>query len=140
LAQQIQGSWILVSIYNEQDGKKIDLYGPNPRGSIILTPDGRFIYIIMRASLPKFAANNRMKGTAEENQAVIQGSHATFGKYTVASNKEQTVNVHIEGSTFPNWDGQDQKRVMIVSGDELKITNPNATTGGTNYMVWKRAK
>jgi hypothetical protein len=81
-----------------------------------------------------------MKGTAEENQAVIQGSHATFGKYTVASNKEQTVNVHIEGSTFPNWDGQDQKRVMIVSGDELKITNPNATTGGTNYMVWKRAK
>ncbi|MGO9177048.1 MAG: lipocalin-like domain-containing protein [Desulfobaccales bacterium] len=140
LAQQIQGSWILVSIYNEQDGKKIDLYGPNPRGSIILTPDGRFIYIIMRASLPKFAANNRMKGTAEENQAVIQGSHATFGKYTVASNKEHTVNVHIEGSTFPNWDGQDQKRVMIVSGDELKITNPNATTGGTNYMVWKRAK
>ena len=24
LAQQIQGSWILVSIYNEQDGKKVD--------------------------------------------------------------------------------------------------------------------
>ena len=42
LAQQIQGSWILVSIYNEQDGKKTELFGPNPRGSLILTPDGRF--------------------------------------------------------------------------------------------------
>ena len=96
--------------------------------------------ILMRASLPKFAANNRMKGTAEENQAVVQGSHATFGTYTVASDKEQTVNLHIEGSTFPNWDGQDQKRVMTVSGDELKVTNPTPTFGGTNYVVYKRAK
>ena len=138
LAGQMQGSWNLVSIYNEQDGKRIDIYGPNPKGFMVLTPDGRFIYLIMRASLPKFAANNRMKGTAEENQAVIQGSHATFGKYTVASDK--TVNFHIEGSTFPNWDGQDQKRVMTVSGDELKVTNPHATTSGTNHIIWKRAK
>ncbi len=42
LAQQIQGSWILVSLYNEKDGKKIEPFGPNPRGSLILTPDGRF--------------------------------------------------------------------------------------------------
>jgi hypothetical protein len=140
LAQQIQGTWILVSLYNEQDGKKIEPYGPNPRGFIILNPDGRFMYVIMRANLPKFAANNRMQGTAEENQAVVQGSHATFGNYTVVSDKEKMVNVHIEGSTFPNWDGQDQKRVMTVTGDELKITNPNATSGGTNYIIWKRAK
>jgi hypothetical protein len=141
LAQQIQGSWILVSIYNEQEGKKIDVFGPKPRGFMTFTPDGRFMYILMRANLPKFASNNRMKGTAEENQAVIQGSHATFGKYNVVVDKEQTVNLHIEGSTFPNWDGQDQKRVMTVIGDELKITNPNPSFGGgKNYVVLKRAK
>jgi Lipocalin-like domain len=140
LAQQIQGSWILVSIYNEQDGKKIDMYGPNPRGSLILTPDGRFSIIVMKASLPKFAANNRMKGTAGENQAVVQGCHAYYGSYAVASEKEHLVNMRIEGSTFPNWDGQDQKRVMIVKGDELRVTNPFSSLGGTNYVVWKRAK
>ncbi len=140
LAQQIQGSWILISIYNEQDGKKDELYGPNPRGSMILTPDGRFSIIVMRASLPKFAANNRMKGAAEENQAVVQGSHAYYGSYAVASEKEQTVNLRIEGSTFPNWDGQDQKRVMIVKGDELRVTNPFSSLGGTLYIVWKRVK
>jgi len=140
LAQQIQGSWILVSISVVQDGNKIDPYGPNPRGTLILTPDGRFSAILMRASLSKFASNNRMKGTAKENEAVVQGSHAYFGTYTVASDKERTVNYHIEGSTFPNWDGQDHMRVLTVIGDELKITNPTTSIGGTAYSVWKRAK
>jgi hypothetical protein len=140
LAQQIQGSWILVSIYNEQDGKKTEQFGPNPRGSMILTPDGRFSSILMRASLPKFVSNNRLKGTAKENQAVVQGSATTFGTYTVASDQEQTVNLHMEGSTFPNWDGQDQKRIMTVNGDELKVTSTTATIGGTNYSIYRRAK
>ncbi|MBL8485451.1 MAG: lipocalin-like domain-containing protein, partial [Rhodocyclaceae bacterium] len=46
----------------------------------------------------------------------------------------------IDGSTFPNWDGDEQKRVVTVSGDELKIINPSAAVGGTAYSVWKRAK
>jgi hypothetical protein len=140
-AEQIQGTWVLVSIYNEQDGKKVDVFGPNPRGLMILTPDGHFEEIMMRASLPKFASGNRTKGTVEENQAVVQGSFVSFGTYTVASDKEQTVIKHIEGGTFPNFDGQDQKRFCAVIGDELRVTNPTPTTGsGTNFLVWKRAK
>ena len=137
-----QGSWILVDLYNEADGKKSEPFGPNPRGSMLLTPDGRFSMILMQASLPKFAANVRTKGTVEENQAVVQGSVAAFGTYTITGDKEQTLNLHIEGSTYPNWDGQDQKRPMTVSGDELKVINPNPSNGGTgkNYQIWKRAK
>lgn len=140
LEQQIQGSWMLVSEYAEQDGKKTETFGSNPRGSMILTPDGRFSIMLMRASLPQFASNSRMKGTVEENQAVVQGSVAYFGSYAVASYKDQTVNLHIEGSTFPNWDGQDQKRVMNVVGDELRIINSALGTGRTGFLVWKRIK
>jgi hypothetical protein len=139
LAQQIQGSWNLVSLYNEQDGKKIEPFGPNPRGSAIMTPDGRFSMILMRASLPKFAANNRMQGTTEENQAVVQGSNAYYGTYVV-NEKEQTVTLHVEASTFPNSDGQDQKRATTIKGDEMTVINPTVTIGGVNYIVWKRAK
>ncbi len=138
--QKIQGSWILVSIYNELDGKKSDVFGPGPRGSMILTPDGRFSIIIMKASLPKFASNNRVKGTTEENQAVVEGSVAYFGSYKTVSEKENTVSMQIEGCTFPNWDGQNQTRIMAVVGDEMKLTNPVAAVGGTNHLVWKRAK
>lgn len=140
LAQQIQGSWILVSIYNvDKDGKKVDMYGQNPRGSMTLSPDGLFSIIIMRANLPKFASNNRMKGSADENQAIVHGSSALFGRYSVASEKDKIVNLHIEGSTFPNWDGEVQKRVMTVMGNELTVTIPTAMVGGSSYVIWKRA-
>ena len=33
LAKQVQGSWILVSVYVEQDGKKIEPFGPSRGGS-----------------------------------------------------------------------------------------------------------
>jgi hypothetical protein len=141
-AGSAQGSWILVELYNEDAGKKTEPFGPNPRGSMLLTPDGRFSMILMRTSLPKFASNIRTKGTVEENQAAVQGSVAAFGTYAVAGDKEKTLNLHIEGSTFPNWDGQDQKRPMTVIGDELKIINPNPSIGGSgkNTQVWKRAR
>lgn len=141
LAKQVQGTWTLVSVYVEQDGKKTEPFGPQPRGFLSITPDGRFSYIMLRASLPKFAADNRMKGSAEENQAIVQGSLAAYGTYKVVNEKENVVQLHIEGSTFPNWDGQDQKRTWTVKGSELSITNPTTSVGGgVAYLVWKRAK
>lgn len=140
LAKQVQGTWILVSNINERDGQKNDTFGPNPRGQLILTPGGHFSMILMRASLPKFASNNRLKGTAEENQAVVQGSHAFYGIYKMGSEKEKTIILHVEGCTFPNWDSQDLPRVMTLSEDELKQVNPAAAIGGKNYVTWKRAE
>jgi hypothetical protein len=140
LAKDIEGTWTLQSIYNEVDGKKLDVFGANPKGLMILTPGGRFTITIMKSSLPAFASNNRVKGTVEENQAVVQGSVAYFGIYSVLSEKDKTVSMRIEASTFPNWAGQEQKRVMSVAGDEMNLTNPVAAVGGTNYLVWKRAK
>ena len=140
LAQQVQGSWKLVSIYNELDGKKSDVFGSNPRGSMIFTSNGRFSLIIMKESLPKFAANSRVKGTAEENLAVVQGSVALFGSYKLDSEKNDTVILHVEGCTFPNWDAQDQKRIAKFTGDEMNFITPAAAIGGTNYAVWKRVK
>jgi hypothetical protein len=141
LVKQVQGSWTLVSVYVEQDGKKIEPFGSQPKGVVTITPDGRFSYILLKASLPKFAAGNRMKGTAEENQAIVQGALAAYGTYTVVNEKEHAVKYHIEGSTFPNWDGQDQKRTWTVKGDELSITNPVTTLGGgVAHLVFKRVK
>jgi len=141
LTQQIQGSWVLVSIYNDRDGKKTDVFGPNPAGSMILTPEGRFSIILMDSSLPKFASNIRPKGTAKEFQAVVQGSLAYFGTYKVANEKENKVTLNIEKSTFPNWDGQEQSRSMTVIADEMMFISTNTTVGGgTNYLSWKRVK
>ena len=51
------------------------------------------------------------------------------------------ISIEIIGSSFPNWNGTNQKRIFTVSGDELKLTNPVASTGGgTTEVVWERAK
>jgi hypothetical protein len=139
-AKRIQGTWSLVSQYGEQDGKRIDTFGASPRGMMILTPEGRYTVVLMRESLPKFASNNRVKGTADENGAVVAGSIAYFGTYSIVSEKDQLVGLKLEGSTFPNWDGQDQKRVMVVEGDEMKVTNPTAAIGGQSFVFWKRVR
>jgi hypothetical protein len=139
-AKDIQGTWLLTSQYGEQDGKRVEPFGANPRGMMVITPEGRFSMMLMKASLPAFTSNNRVKGTPEENQAVVQGSVAYFGTYSIASEKDKAVTLRIDGSTFPNWDGQEQKRVMSVTGDEMNVTNPTAAIGGTSYVVWKRVK
>ena len=64
LKDQLVGAWTLVSTkYKFPDGKTVDTFGPNPRGTLILDASGRMALINMRTSLPKLAANDRTKGT-----------------------------------------------------------------------------
>jgi Lipocalin-like domain len=143
LKEQLVGTWKLVSSHNvRNDGSKIDVYGPNANGIVIYTSDGHFALVNMRSDLPKFASNSRDRGTPEEYKAVVQGSIAYFGTYTV-NEADKVITAQIEGSTFPNAiGGPDQKRIITsLTADELKFTNPAATSrGGTLELVWKRAK
>jgi Lipocalin-like domain len=130
LAKDVVGTWTLVST---------DAYGPNPKGSVNFDSNGRFTLILMRSDLPKYASNNRTQGTTAEYKATVEGSLAYFGTYSVGGTD---LNVHIEGSTFPNWIGTDQKRINLsVAGDELKYTQPTPSGGGPAApLVWKRVK
>jgi hypothetical protein len=139
-AKDLEGTWTLVSVTLEKDGTKTDMYGPNPQGQRTFDPTGRFSEIIIRSDLPKFASNNRQAGTPEENKAVVQGSLAYFGTYSV-DEAAKAVTVHIEGCSFPNWNGIDQKRSFSISGDELKWATPTTSLGsGTALDVFNRAK
>ena len=141
LKEQLVGTWIIVSVDNvRDDGSKAELFGPNPKGILIYTSDGHFTLVNMRGDLPKFAAKNRDQGTPDENKAVVQGSIAYFGTYTV-DEASKIITAHIEGSTYPNFVGTDQKRLITsLIADELKFTNPAASAGGKLQLVWKRAK
>jgi hypothetical protein len=129
-AKDIVGTWSLVSA---------DAFGANPKGTVIFEANGRFAAMLMRADLAKYASNNRAQGTPAENKATVEGSIAYFGSYSVSGTD---VNLHIEGSTFPNWTGADQKRTnLVVTADELKWIQPTPSAGGPVVpVVWKRVK
>jgi len=140
LKDQLVGSWTSVAIVTDTGGNKVEPFGPNPRGLLILDSGGRYVVVNLRPNLPKFASNNRMTGTPDENKAIVTGSLAHFGTYTV-NEADKTLIFRIEGSTYPSWDGTEQKRVFTLTGDELKYTVPTVTIGaGTSTVVWKRAK
>ncbi len=139
--EDLVGTWKFVSTAGERkDGTKFDLFGPNPNGVLIFHPDGHFALINMRPGRPKYASGNRMEGTPAEYKATVQGSIAYFGTYSV-DDANSTFSLHIDGSTFPNYEGTDQKRPFTIVGDELRSINPNPTVGGPSLnLVLKRTQ
>jgi hypothetical protein len=140
LKDQLIGTWTFVS----STGKLTDgspTWGTNPMGSLIFTENGRFSVQIMRSDRAKFASNNRMKGTPEEIKAMVEGTISYFGTYTV-DEAGKILTYKIEGASFPNWNGTDQKRPIVsLTSDELKYSNPAPSIGGpTTELTWKRAK
>ncbi len=140
--QQFVGTWSLVSIhYVEKDGRKIEPFGPGARGMLYIDAAGRFATQVMAADRPRFASNNRMTGTPEENKAMSQGVVAYFGTYTV-DEAARIVTLHIEQSSFPNWNGTDQKRTFAFAADELRYTAASSTANPAESaeLVWKRTR
>jgi hypothetical protein len=120
------------------NGSAIEPFGPNAKG--ILVFDGtRFATQVMAANLPKFASNNRMIGTSQEYQAISHGVVAYFGTYTV-NQTDRIVTLHIERSSFPNWEETDQQRKFEFVSDELRYTAAASTANPAEaaQLVWKR--
>jgi Lipocalin-like domain len=141
LKDQIVGSWTYASADTVRpDGSRVPTFGPNPSGLVIFGSDGRFVSLVGRPDVPKFASNSRTTGTADENKAAVNGSIALFGRYTI-NEADHTLTYHVERSSFPNWAGTEQKRPFTLMGDELKYTVPTASAGdGRGEVVLKRAK
>jgi hypothetical protein len=133
------GTWSLSEQWVEQDGKKLQRFGARPKGIAMYDANGRFATILLRTDLPKFASNNAMTGTADENKAIVQGSNATFGTWSI-NEQDGSLMSTIDGSTFPGWDGQNQRRTLSIVGDEMKMCVPGAQIGGTACAIWKRTK
>jgi hypothetical protein len=136
--EQLVGTWAYVAVdIVRPDGSRVPLYGPNPSGLASFDANGRYLLLTARTGIPRFASNNRDEGTAEENKAVVQGTIAHFGRYTV-DEADKTITFHIQTSTFPNWNGIEQKRPFTVTATELKWTTA-ASSGGTAEVVLRRA-
>jgi hypothetical protein len=139
LKEQLVGTWIYVSgTTTRADGSKTE--NPNLKGIVIYTSDGHFAFVSVRADLPKLANPDRARATAEEAQAVVAGSIAYYGTYSI-NEVDKVIIPNVEGSTYANLIGTDQKRIITsLTADELRFTNPRTPAGVTLELVWKRAK
>jgi Lipocalin-like domain len=138
--ERLVGSWTLVALTVGEGDTQTLPYGPSPKGSMMVDDNGRFSITIVRSDLPKFASNSRMTGTPDENKAIVQGSLAYYGTYTI-DEATHLITVKIEGSTFPNFAGDTQIRSLSFSGDEVTYINPTPSNGSGNAKnIYRRIK
>jgi|SRR6185369_7346800 len=139
-ANDVVGTWTLVSSVTEKDGVKTDQFGAGAKGMMVLDARGHFTLTIIGPDLPKFSLNSRTAGTPEENRAVVSKSIAMIGDYSV-NTSDRTLTFKVESATFPNWNGTEQKRLLSpIDSDVLKYITPNASSGGVGTVTWKRVK
>jgi len=136
LSQQLVGSWSVASHESVRaDGSRIPVYGVAPNGLAMFGADGRFVITVMRGDRANYATAHPARGSAEENKATAAGTMTYFGTYKVRET-EGIIAIHIDASSFPNWNGADQIRGFAIVGDELTLT-VNAF-GGHAEVKWKR--
>jgi hypothetical protein len=100
----VAGVWRMASAAETRNGTFIpDTRGPSPHGLLIFSSSFFFALEINRSDLP-LIESNQLPGTPQENAAVVGGTFALSGTYTVDQNGNFASEV-VEGCTLPNWIG-----------------------------------
>jgi hypothetical protein len=134
LKQQILGSWMLQSVYDEfEGGKKENPWGAGVQGTAMYDRSGRFSYMIVSAGRGKSETGPR----TPVGQAI-----GYFGTYTT-NDADKTITWKIERSTFPNFEGIERTATITIKGDSLsQVSAPIPSPAGkfSPHIEWKKVK
>jgi hypothetical protein len=129
------GNWKLVSWQVVVEPPQ-NVFGPNPKGYLILTREGRSIVIT--------TADNRKGGMGDAERVALHKSMLAYtGKYRIEGSDFITV---VDVSWNEDWNGTEQRRHFRVDGDKLFIESAPAPSivfpGKTDFrrIVWEREK
>jgi len=115
LARQILGSWRMTSWTYEtlETGVVKDALGPNPRGYINYSPDGRMMVLVLKQDRITPAA---LVLTPEEKIALYDTMFAYAGTYAVEADR---VIHNLDMSWNKVWEGTQQVRFLTTDGHIL---------------------
>lgn len=136
----LAGTWTLTGADEiRPDGTIVEPYSPEPAGLLIIDKAGRYSLQIFHPGHPKFASNDKRKGTPQEYEAAVMGMSSHIGRITVDPSTD-TLTFQIERASYPNWDGTVQKRHYRLTGDDLAYEIPASATGNGTIprSRWRR--
>ncbi len=134
------GTWRLVSWENRSvvDGQVSYPLGKDAAGYIMYNQDGYMFVAIMGSNRLKFAAEDLLSGTKEEEAQAEETYVSYCGRYEFHGD---TVVHHVELSLFPNWVGVEQERLVEVRGDLMTLSTRPMLFGGMQrsaHLIWER--
>lgn len=117
----LAGTWRVVRFCDRDSAGVIgEPLGPKPIGYFIYTTTGQLSIHAMRTppTGPVAGDSVRLRNLAELRPYYF----SYFGTYTITS--DTTVVHHVQGGTFPDYIGTDQRRDYRIRGDTLSIGAP----------------
>ena len=140
LAPPLEGTWTLAyADLLHADGRRDHDYGNAPKGLLQIDHAGHYSMLIFSTARPKFAAGEKRLGTADEFRAAALGTSSHFGTISVDA-VAHTLTLHIDGATYPNWEGTTQVRKYELDGDLLSYKVPPRANGDVPISGWKRLR
>lgn len=135
----LAGTWALTAADRlKPDGARARDYGEHPKGRLIIDAQGRYSLQIFDGDRPRVASGEKRTATAEENAGAVLGSSTHYG--TVAIDAAAHVLVFkIEGASFANWEGTEQRRKYALTADTLSYQVPTPRPDGSiPISEWRR--
>jgi hypothetical protein len=136
-ARQLAGSWKLTSWTIQIVGGDVtEPFGPNPKGRVLITPDGYAAFVIA-------AANHKPAANDAESAALLKTLMVYTGPFTIEGDKFTT---KVDISWNELLTGQDQVRFFKLEGNKLTIRTAEQTSAvypgkkviGT--LTWERER
>lgn len=132
---KLVGAWAYVSAYTLfPDGSRSYNFTETPHGIFIILRNGHYSHIVMSPNLPAVASGQLKNMTDAEAHMIATNILAHYGTWR-ADPKDGTFTVHIEQSSFPNFNGIDQVRIVDQLDDNVLTYENLQTTNGGNARI-----
>ena len=111
------GSWRLLSTTATftDNGERIETFGPNPSGRMVLTPGGRITFLIARS--------NRQPPASDAERAALFNGMISYTGVVRPGGAGQFITA-VDVSLIPSEVGTEKLRLFKVDGDRLTIRLP----------------
>ncbi len=140
-SEHLCGTWRLVSFETRlSGGETLYPFGKSVKGLLIYTKGGYMSGKLMPAERSHFASTDLLKAAPAEIKNAFASFIGYYGKYEIDSERD-VVSHHVEGSLFPNWEGQVQERFFELKGTQLTLTTPPMPYGkqtAVGVLIWER--
>ncbi|EJL28249.1 hypothetical protein PMI01_03557 [Caulobacter sp. AP07] len=137
----LAGTWTLTAADRlAPDGSRSRDYGQHPKGRLIIDAQGRYSLQIFNDERLRVASGDKATSTPEEFASAVMGSSTHYG--TVAVDPAAHVLVfRIEGASYPNWEGTEQRRKYALTDDGLSYQVPvPRPDGSVPISEWRRVR
>ena len=136
-AGSIVGTWDLFSLYDENKGEEVDVFGPNPKGRLSLDNAQSFSFMILSSSPLTSPRCNRSTAPITRDE-VGPGVIAYYGSY--ALHGHESIDFHIERGLTGGWKRTDREAEFSITDNTLSLVSSYRSLTGSDYshLTWRR--